>query len=410
MPSTRRPAKFWLAVFLGLLAAIPAMAQQSQLQRCLSLPRGGDPALAEYCEGILAANGNNGPQNPAAAFQHYFKAAEMGSADGQAAVGAAYQRGWQVQSDPAQAAQWYGKAAAQGHAGAELSLGQMYAKGDGVAKDPAKARQLIAAAAGQGFAPAREALAELDAGGPRPVPGADLWSQAVARYRSGDHAGAAKLARQAADQGHPTAVYQMGYLYENGDGVVASDAEALRWYRTGAERGIAASQAALGQFYEEGRGVPDDWVTAAGWYAKSARQDNRTGQFRLGRAYEYGIGVPLSLDQAIAWYDKAAAQGDSQAAAQARYLRDNHGVDGSSRNAREQAQLGPLILRWFAEHPPLGVVFHNNAERVAFISNVASGETRSRQQAVHDMQQGDYNACRARGGDDCHAPVTPAPR
>jgi len=286
----------------------------------------------------------------------------------------------------------------------------MYAKGDGVPKDMAKARRLIQAAAAQGLPPARQALAELGQGGAQPTPGRNLWNQARARYRAGDHAGAAQLVQQAAQAGFPTAFYQMGYFYENGDGVARDMAEAARWYKLGAEKGQPSAEAALGQLYEDGNTVPDDWVTAASWYAKSAQQGNKMGAYRLGRAYDYGIGVPLNLEQAIAWYDRAAAKGDGKASYMAQYLRDNHGIDGSSRNAQEQAQLGPLIKRWYAERPPLGVVFHNAAERTAFIQNLAGSEARARQLAEHNMQQSDYNACRDAGGDNCHPPVTPAPR
>ena len=38
--------------------ATAATAQQSQVQRCLSVPRNGATAEAEYCRGIFAANGS----------------------------------------------------------------------------------------------------------------------------------------------------------------------------------------------------------------------------------------------------------------------------------------------------------------------------------------------------------------
>lgn len=405
---------WWLrsvfSFFVAIAVAPDASAQQSAVQHCLTLPRNGTTPEAEYCRGILAANGTYGPQDQAGAFQHYLKAAQMGFAEAQALLALAYQRGWQTPVNLPQAVQWYQKAAAQGHAGAELNLGQMYASGEGVPKDAAKARQLIQVAAGQGLAPAQKALAELDQGGAKPPPGEDLWNKAVALYRRGDHAGAAKLTQQAAQAGHPTAIYEMGYLYENGDGVPQNMAEAARWYALGAKNGDAASEAALGQFYENGTGVPNDWMAAAAWYRKAADQGNRSGQFHLGRAYQYGIGVPLSLDDAVAWYDRAAAQGDGQAAYFAKYIRDNHGVDGSSMDDQEQALLGPLIKRFFAERPPLGAVFHDRAERTAYIQGVANSEGRARQQMDHDMQQRAYDDCRRGGGDNCHQPVTPAPR
>jgi TPR repeat protein len=362
-----------MALLSLLLMANTAQAQQSEVQRCLSLPPGSNAAVAEYCQGIFAANGTRGPQNQAAAFQHYLKSAHMGYAEAQAVMGAAYQQGWQTQANPSVAAQWYEKAAAQRHAGAELNLGEMYLKGNGVAQDAAKGRQLITAAANQGFAPAQRELAQLDDGGPKPLPGADLWSQATARYNSGDHAGAARLVQQAAEAGHPTATYEMGYLYENGEGVTKNLGQAAQWYVKGAAMGDPASEAALGLFYEEGIQVPDDWVTAAQWYQKSAAQNNVSGQANLGRAYQYGVGVPLNLDMAVTWYDKAAAQGDGKSAYFAKYIRDNHGFDRSSYSNEEQAIMAPYMMQpWMLHPPPTGRVFHNTQERLNYFRAWAS--------------------------------------
>ncbi len=387
----------------GLLAALadfaspaPAPAQESLLQRCLGLPAGSAPALIEYCQGVIANSGSRGPQDPQAALRHYQKAAEMGLAEAQAVLGVAYERGYAgMKADLRQAASWYEKAAAQGYAGAELNLGQLYMSGNGVPRDPVKGRQLIEAAAKQGLAPAQRALAQLDTGASQSPSGTDAWNQARARYAAGDHAGAAKLTLEAAQAGHPTAIYEMGYLYEKGDGVPKDLNEAARWYRMGAEKNEAASEAALGLFYEEGwGGLPDDWLEAAKWYAKSAQQDNELGQFRLGRAYEYGIGVPIDLQRAVAWYDKSAAQGDGQAAFAAKYIRDNHGFDGSSRSAEEQALLGPLIGRQIPEVSPQGLLFHNIAERMDYVRALAANEARLKQLMAHNIQQREYDDCR----------------
>jgi TPR repeat protein len=365
------------ARLIALALAVPmlsnaARAQQSEVQRCLSLPQDAEASLVEYCQGIRAASGIGMPQNRAAAFQHYLKAAEMGYAQAQATVGAAYRRGWQVRPDLRLAAQWYEKAAAQGSAPAELDLGLMYAQGMGVAKDPARARRLIEAAARQGLPQARQALERLGDNGVTAVPGLHHWNQAVAHYRAREHASAAKLAAQAARAGNPTATYEMGYLYENGDGVPKDMAEAARWYMKGAAMREPAAEAAVGQLYENGRGVRDDWIEAAKWFRKSAEQGNAKGELRLGRAYQYGIGVPLDLGQAASWYDKAAAQGNGQAAYFAKYIRDNHGFDGSSYSVQEQAVMAPYRSQpWALRQPPTGRVFRSTADRMSYFQGWA---------------------------------------
>ena len=365
-----------IAVLLGLTLA--AQAQQSWRERCRNLPERGPPGIAEFCRGINAATGSDGLYKPdeEAALHHYQRAAELGFAEAQATLGAIYERGWHVPKDPAAAAGWYAKAAAQGHAGAELNLGNLYAKGEGVPRDLAKARTLMQAAAAQGMVQAKRALAELEGQGASAAPGAALFAEATARYRAGDHPGAAKLVQQAAEAGNPTATYEMGYLYENGDGLPQNMAEAARWFRKGAAMGEPRSESALGQLYEQGQQVPNDWVAAAGWYIKGAKQDDPASEFRLGRAYQYGIGVPLDLSAAVEWYDKAAAQGEGQAAYFAKYIRENHGFDGSSYNDQEAAIMAPYRGHpWSLRPPPAGRVFHNTQERLGyFVAWVRNGQ------------------------------------
>ena len=361
-------ASLLLAAALCLPGAVAA--QESWAVRCNALPADAAPGMGEFCAGIAAMSGSNGEsaQDPQAALQHYRRAADLGFAEAQATLGAIYERGWQdIASDPAQAAQWYAKAAEQGHAGAELNLGNLYARGEGVPKDLAKARLLMQAAADQGFAPAQTALAQLGGQGPAAMPGAALFQQAVALYNSGDHAGAAALVRQAAEAGNPTATYEMGYIYENGDGLQQDAGQAAQWYLKAADLGDAAGEAAVGQLYESGNQVAENWDTAVLWYMRSAQQGNRMGEFRLGRSYHYGVGVALDLGAAAQWYDKAAAQGDSQAAYFAKYIRDNHGFDRSSYSDEEQAIMAPYMMQPFMLHPPpIRRVFHNHGQRLDY--------------------------------------------
>jgi hypothetical protein len=352
----RRP----LLIVMGLVVGLRATAYgQSMVQRCEAMVAGrsGDAGWSELCQGIFAANGTHGPQDQAVAFQHYQREAELGNVEAQALLGAIYERGWGgVPRDINRAVTWYQRAAQQGHAGPELNLGLLYERGEGVPKNPERARSLVEAAAKQGLAPAQRKLAELQQG-QRTVPGSDFWEEGKRRYLAGDHAAAAQLILKAAQAGHPDARNQIGYVYEAGDGVTKSPTEAAKWYQAGATQGHARCQFALGSLYEAGSGVKENWDEAARWYQKSAMQDDEYGMYSLGRAYQFGIGVPLDLNTAIMWYDKAAAKGHDKAAYFAKHLRDNHGVDGSSRTPEEQAMLGPLIQRMVLTARPLGTPF-----------------------------------------------------
>ena len=72
-----------------------------------------------------------------------------------------------------------------------------------------------------------------------------------------------------AEEGNPIAQYNLGLMYDNGEGVPQDYAEAMRWYRLAAEQGCADAQYELGYMYENGLGVPQDYAEAAHWYLSS---------------------------------------------------------------------------------------------------------------------------------------------
>src|ERR1700722_764089 len=74
------------------------------------------------------------------------------------------------------------------------------------------------------------------------LPGADLYDKAGVRYQSGDHAGAGRLAEQAAEAGNPLAQLRLAMMYDKGDGVARSDRAALKWFTRAAKQGEPAAQ------------------------------------------------------------------------------------------------------------------------------------------------------------------------
>ena len=45
-----------------------------------------------------------------------------------------------------------------------------------------------------------------------------------------------------ADQGHAAAQFNLGIMYDNGEGVPENDAEAVKWYRKAADQGHSDAQ------------------------------------------------------------------------------------------------------------------------------------------------------------------------
>eukprot|EP00729_Bicosta_minor_P032625 gene32625-biopygen27452 len=114
----------------------------------------------------------------------------------------------------------------------------------------------------------------------------------------------------------PVAQYNLGCLYETGNGVKQDHVEAAKWYRKAgkaAEAGYAMAQCNLGIMYRDGEGVEQDHVEAAKWYRKSAEAGNAVAQFNLGAAYYNGEGVEQDLTEALNWTQLAAVQGHEKA-------------------------------------------------------------------------------------------------
>jgi uncharacterized protein len=248
------------------------------------------------------------------------------------------------------------------------------------------------------------------------LPGWELYQQAGGRYQAGDHTAAARLALQAAQMGNPLAQARLATMYAHGDGVRADAGAALRWMQSAAAQHEPSAEHELGYVYEYGHsgnysgyGVDDDWDRAASLWQDAASQGLAAAEFDVGRAYQYGIGVPLSLMRATYWYDKAAAQGHEQAKYFAKYLRDNHGFDGSSRDEAERALLGPLIGRSVPFTAPDGITFHHLSERITFVKKEYVEQERAKARANYDMRDRQYKDCRSAGRSDC-LPPGPPPR
>ncbi|KAG0250291.1 hypothetical protein DFQ27_009475 [Actinomortierella ambigua] len=121
---------------------------------------------------------------------------------------------------------------------------------------------------------------------------------------------AVKWYTKAASQGGPKTQYVLGYMYETGQGVKHSDVDAVKWYTKAASQGHPDAQDKLGHMYETGRGVEQSDVEAVNWYTKAANQGNSVGQYHLGNMYKKGRGVEQSDGEAAKWFTKAASQGE----------------------------------------------------------------------------------------------------
>ena len=76
-----------------------------------------------------------------------------------------------------------------------------------------------------------------------------------------------------------------------------------------AEQGLAFAQSNLGFMYDNGEGVPENDAEAVRWYQLAAEQGNESAQYNLGVMYDNGEGVSQNNVRAYVWWSVAAAQG-----------------------------------------------------------------------------------------------------
>ena len=133
-------------------------------------------------------------------------------------------------------------------------------------------------------------------------------------YSSEDYATALKEWKPLAEQGNATAQYNLGNMYNNGQGVVQDYKEAVKWYRLAAEQGIAFAQFNLGTKYDLGQGVVQDDKEAVKWYRLAAGQGDADAQFNMGAMYAQGRGVIQDYTRAHMWFNISASQGQANAA------------------------------------------------------------------------------------------------
>ena len=82
---------------------------------------------------------------------------------------------------------------------------------------------------------------------------------------------------------------------------------AMKWFNKAIKNGDVDSLYNIGAMYEKGNGVSPDFVKAYNFYVKAAKSDNLYALTRLGEITYNGIGnVQINKDKAINLWSKAA--------------------------------------------------------------------------------------------------------
>jgi TPR repeat protein len=118
----------------------------------------------------------------------------------------------------------------------------------------------------------------------------------IAAFNRHDYARAAQILLPLATAGNPRAQTYMGFMYQNGRGVVQNYIVASDWFRAAAERGEPTAQYMLGLMYDKGHGVPQDYVIAYTWLNVAVAQSH-TRERQYWVRIRDAVGTKLTLRQ-----------------------------------------------------------------------------------------------------------------
>ena len=121
--------------------------------------------------------------------------------------------------------------------------------------------------------------------------------------RSRDYALALKVFKPLSALGYAGAQYNLGWMYEFGEGVPQDYKEAVRLYSLAANQSDSDARYKLGFMYANGKGVAQDYKEAVRFYGLAVAQGNTNGRAALGSMYELGRGVPQDYVIAHMWYN-----------------------------------------------------------------------------------------------------------
>ena len=165
-----------------------------------------------------------------------------------------------------------------------------------------------------------------------PVPGVqsprDALRSATQALRQGRTEQAIIELEYAAERGLPGALWKLGRMYADGDGVHMNKALAYEYFRrlttiyaddgSGTDRYVANAFVTLGLFYLDGiPGVLEADPSRARQVFQYAASyfGNPEAQYHLGRLYRSGNGVQKDPIQAARWLDLSSERGDHRAQA-----------------------------------------------------------------------------------------------
>ena len=105
------------------------------------------------------------------------------------------------------------------------------------------------------------------------------------------------------------AQYNIGFMYQNGEGVQKDFNQAVKWFEKAADQGDVQAQYSLGMMYLNEK----DYKRAPYWFKQASNQGNAQAQYNLGMIYFNGEGVKKDYKRAAEWFSLSCNGGFKEA-------------------------------------------------------------------------------------------------
>jgi TPR repeat protein len=253
-----------------------------------------------YCEFLLGNSLANAPEplrDPAAAFEHFVKAADHRYPAGMREAGRCLLYGRGVAADEAKGVDWLRKAVALDDSTAQLLLGSHLLRHGATSADGDDGVRLLEAAS----AAVPLAIIELASAYEKGCGVKQNVEEAVRWWRKG------------AEQGDARCLYEMGRASELGLGVARDEDQAWIYLNKAADLKYPAAFTRIGTWHLQGKRGKASPVDAVAWFQKAADLGNPTGMNNLGYCYQTGNGVAADPERAVKLYLLASALGEQKA-------------------------------------------------------------------------------------------------
>lgn len=142
---------------------------------------------------------------------------------------------------------------------------------------------------------------------------ANTLEEAKQKLSQKDFAAAHAIYLALSNRNDAKACYNLGLMYQNGDGVAQNMDEAVKWYTKSADLGYREAQYMLASLVFQRQIHSISYPQAVAYYEQAAKQGHVKSQLNLGMLYLRGDVIEQDLAAAVQWLSLAASNNNSEA-------------------------------------------------------------------------------------------------